>query len=1384
MGLVLMLGIGTAFAQAPVVNPGWEVFVIREGSTEAPFIVANDDFVVDSIEVGTTEGGQKVGLATDIINGAMISQISTLHIDRLDNVATSGSLYGPYFNIWVTDGAGQYAVIANEPSNAEWGGQPWDVANWAELGPKTCKVYETPGWNTYTSWVHVLVGIAGPLTFADVADLVIAPPPPSYIQNAANGVGSGAPDVLGTEVAYGYTWVFGDTAANYVTGGDGFIVNGYSATATLSVQNTTQATSYATIEAALADADPMDEIFISDGTYNPAGTLSVNMALTISGESEAGVIINIPAAGGYGFSVAAADVTMEQFTLVANTTNQNYPIHASGTSNPPLGFDNLTIQNVTVEGVHRRAGFDIHGFNTVVLSHLTSRDATGGNGLQITGCIGVDMDNITTSDNAWGSIAIYSSNSGYLNRGSDDVYIDGSTCSLGEKNLFNQDEFGLFNTNIVVDGYDYIVRNMNYRPDAAGYYHYQENFVDASAFALGLEGVAVGSYILTIADGNATVIPGITVQAAIDGVVAGSTVTLTAGTFTPAAQVIINKDLIVCGDPGGLTDIAAGFNTVGGSYDPTSSMFYVDYGAVVIIKDLNFDGLGFAVQQAIQSRGADVTVQDCTFTNIMASTYDGRGIVFLAGNGLVQDCTMSDIQRIGVHIRGSAIGQPAPVVAVNNFGYTGKGIGDFLDYGIEFGGGGQGTVFNATITACVGIATVDGSDSAGILVTDYYGTGTIADITDSFLTGNSSGVVVGYAAVDMSSVSIIGTDLSGNPSGGVSSTGVEVTAVGNWWGHATGPFDNSDDTGTGGLFNPLGQGVPVSDNVTYNPWLGMAGGGIVPVTTGPLNCSQTITLTFSFEADEYTPDMFLYNAVVSATPGLNFGAVADLLPFGTTNNNFYQMSTGANQWTITGSTVGSPTYPVSGAGTTGLFSIEFSATGDVVGDVVFDSLTLRDPSNNTIPVNLEGAAITFDCTAPLAVTGISADPHHNRIEVNWAHDGLDVDHYEVFSGVWHDGSHLSVYPEYDDVVGNTVPTRPADYAAMLADALDEWDSVSSAAALTTDEVWMPAARGVYYYEVYAVDAAGNASPRASANDRATNYWLGDVSGDGEVTPVWDMDPLGNTFGLSHGDVDYNNLCDVGPTDNWSPIGVPLTDNDVDFEDLMMFSMNFGVVDENNKIDNPIATKALLAWTDLGSNQYALSLVGGAGIKGIHLTAGVTQGSISSVSAGQLLDAQSEMTFLKNIGSALDVSVAVTGAGTGFTGVGNLFIVNANEPILMSDLNIEVRGHDNSSIQMTLEEASGVLTPRVYALDANYPNPFNPLTKISFSLPEAQNVRLNVYGIDGKKVATLVNETRSAGLHEVLWMGRDDNGQAVASGLYFYRIDAGPYSQVRKMTLMK
>jgi len=98
-------------------------------------------------------------------------------------------------------------------------------------------------------------------------------------------------------------------------------------------------------------------------------------------------------------------------------------------------------------------------------------------------------------------------------------------------------------------------------------------------------------------------------------------------------------------------------------------------------------------------------------------------------------------------------------------------------------------------------------------------------------------------------------------------------------------------------------------------------------------------------------------------------------------------------------------------------------------------------------------------------------------------------------------------------------------------------------------------------------------------------------------------------------------------------------------------------------------------------------------------------------------------------------------------------------------------------------ADGTLPPR-FALHANAPNPFGPATTIRFDLPRPSNVRLSVFDIAGRRVRTLVEETLPAGTRNIIWDGRDDRGNPAASGIYFYRFDAGIYRETRKMTLLK
>lgn len=88
------------------------------------------------------------------------------------------------------------------------------------------------------------------------------------------------------------------------------------------------------------------------------------------------------------------------------------------------------------------------------------------------------------------------------------------------------------------------------------------------------------------------------------------------------------------------------------------------------------------------------------------------------------------------------------------------------------------------------------------------------------------------------------------------------------------------------------------------------------------------------------------------------------------------------------------------------------------------------------------------------------------------------------------------------------------------------------------------------------------------------------------------------------------------------------------------------------------------------------------------------------------------------------------------------------------------------------------------LAQNVPNPFNPTTVIDFTLPQAQHVQLIVYDAGGRVVRTLVNETRDRGTSSVVWDARDSAGARVSTGVYFYRLVAGDFTQARKMVLLK
>jgi hypothetical protein len=98
---------------------------------------------------------------------------------------------------------------------------------------------------------------------------------------------------------------------------------------------------------------------------------------------------------------------------------------------------------------------------------------------------------------------------------------------------------------------------------------------------------------------------------------------------------------------------------------------------------------------------------------------------------------------------------------------------------------------------------------------------------------------------------------------------------------------------------------------------------------------------------------------------------------------------------------------------------------------------------------------------------------------------------------------------------------------------------------------------------------------------------------------------------------------------------------------------------------------------------------------------------------------------------------------------------------------------------TAQAEQGAEMPQAFTLSQNYPNPFNPSSTIRYGLPQDAMTTLEVFNILGQRVAVLVNEEQQAGYHEVTFQN-----QGLGSGIYFYRLTAGKFSETRKMTLLR
>jgi hypothetical protein len=431
-------------------------------------------------------------------------------------------------------------------------------------------------------------------------------------------------------------------------------------------------------------------------------------------------------------------------------------------------------------------------------------------------------------------------------------------------------------------------------------------------------------------------------------------------------------------------------------------------------------------------------------------------------------------------------------------------------------------------------------------------------------------------------------------------------------------------------------------------------------------------------------------------------------------------------------------------------------------------------SNHTIDVQFAAnpavPAITT-LTATQVRTGNDSDGN-TKITLSWTAVpvGSTVE-------VWRKG--YGNYPEYDDgATPGSVPATPGSYPPA------GWTLTTVTSPGATDE---PLSRDFWYYVAYVTDSFGTRSPVSNPTAGTLNYHLGDVSdgttpglGDNKVTTS-DLSVLGAHYGITGGAVDPFNYLDVGPTTDLSVNARPMTDNKVNFEDLVMFAINyFPVASAPQAHAAPAASSqdalALTAPTSVHTGEdvaVRVSFTGTGRVLALSTRLSWDPAVVQPVTftAGDAALEQGALLFSAAPGSV--DGALFTGTGQGFTGEGEFAtvhfqVVAAGDP-KFGFAAVDARDAQNHTV--TLATGVTATSPRTFVttLAPAMPNPFGRSTTFAFALAKAGRADLEVFSVDGRRVRTITSGLREAGEYRLEWNGADDSGRPIAPGVYYARL---------------
>ena len=509
----------------------------------------------------------------------------------------------------------------------------------------------------------------------------------------------------------------------------------------------------------------------------------------------------------------------------------------------------------------------------------------------------------------------------------------------------------------------------------------------------------------------------------------------------------------------------------------------------------------------------------------------------------------------------------------------------------------------------------------------------------------------------------------------------------------------------------------------------------------------------------------------------------------------------------------------------GNFNGHFGVTGAFGDRTTIPGLALQNPAINvgTYPmiggsghdVNMDGTIDAADgyLASPTLEWGYIFDPvGANGVPFDGDESLRWTGYYLTYNAMMSVGTLTAVLGADADGDG-----MPDNLAAAVAAYMTGGLAQSAALLAAIDDL-----AGVYFstmatgYGIDSTTAAGIAVGAGTFADSVLTSYLGQVLL-GQMTQAEALTAAGNVvvgytltvlegLGVNLNDSDHD----------YSPVGTPYQVNAA--SDVIFDGVFDGAVIDSNTYTFPTGAQSWAGFANQDTTIYPFSFPGGGEIT----FTGATGDSVDTVDVYFRFEYNphpdvnpnfntEHVTVVGSGDSSYSVSIPAQDSANTYSSF-LFYVVDRDAPVTITNVDVKMNKVSPGNGRLVFQVGNvciprnqhlevnaywvntatyGVdvdpdesLIPKKFALYDNFPNPFNPTTQIAVDLPEAASTKITVWNIMGQKVATLYSGNLSAGHHVVNFDGRDQNGKQLTSGMYFYRVTAGKYNAIKKMTLLK